>query len=421
MMRADEAVEDAAAPSRAPAAVYLEWRDISVALKSRGEGKPPPIDTTKMQAKVLQRVGLFIDPPLAFPAPQGPCSTVSPPILDFSLSSIPSLPTFSPQPHSATPPSGGNYAIHASFSPTPSNAAFRNVIHSPPPFSLPFLNELPIAPEFSFLRGCGEAREVASEPMRKERKEEEKVMKEEENDTPQQPVMVFHSQPESSLKQKDDELAVQLPFLPPLPPSQERPKKLILNSISGYALPGQLLAIMGCSGAGKSTLLNVLSGRYASSTAKVSAGAVMINGGEVPWQKLSKQSKVVQQNDLLLPVMTVRELLLFAAVMKLPESVTEQERQGRVNEVIRELGLTKCQHFLVGSSGAGDGDSGGSSGASSGDGGGGAEDDESSAPVSASGTGTGVSRSGISGGEQRRVSIGLELVSDPQLLFLDGE
>lgn len=176
----------------------------------------------------------------------------------------------------------------------------------------------------------------------------------------------------------------------------------------------------------QTTLLNVLSGRYSSSSSRLANGSVLVNGRDIPYASLSKYSKVVQQNDLLLPVMTVRELMRFAAIMKLPHVTDVAERERRITKVLAELGLLKCQHFLVGTSGAGDADAGGSSASSSVSSGNssgsddGSEDGSDGNNVVASGTGTGVSRSGISGGEQRRLSIGLELIADPQLLFLDG-
>ena len=87
----------------------------------------------------------------------------------------------------------------------------------------------------------------------------------------------------------------------------------------------------------------------------------------------------VDQEDLLMPTLTVRETLNFSAQLRLPESVPDLEKRQRVQEVLEELGLLHVADSKVGGNGV----------------------------------------RGISGGERRRVSIGVELVTSPAILFLD--
>jgi len=85
----------------------------------------------------------------------------------------------------------------------------------------------------------------------------------------------------------------------------------------------------------------------------------------------------VQQDDILFQTMTVRECLEFAARLKLPG--TEEQKMARVNFIIATLKLTKCQNTRIG----------------------------------------GPLVKGVSGGERKRTSIGVELITDPSLIFLD--
>jgi len=156
--------------------------------------------------------------------------------------------------------------------------------------------------------------------------------------------------------------------------------KLILNELSGEVNPGEMLAILGPSGAGKTTLIEILGGKskVGTTTGSLTFTAVSPTGERTA---LLKQPRIgyVDQADILPSMLTVHEALLFAARLRLPDSVTEQSKQERVFEVMKQLGILDIKDTRIGNH----------------------------------------ERRGISGGEQRRVSIGLELVACPDILVLD--
>ncbi|KAJ3241698.1 hypothetical protein HDU81_011022 [Chytriomyces hyalinus] len=152
--------------------------------------------------------------------------------------------------------------------------------------------------------------------------------------------------------------------------------QVLLNGVSSTAAAGQLTAIMGPSGAGKSTLLDILAGK---DKRGIVSGTLTFDGVKVNPLDASKLVAYVDQDDLLLPSLTVRETLYFSAKLRLPESMGVKEKMGRVDEVLETLGLSHVAHSRVG----------------------------------------GFGQRGISGGERRRVSIGVELVTSPGILFLD--
>eukprot|EP01103_Thecamoeba_quadrilineata_P005447 TRINITY_DN15243_c0_g1_i1.p1 TRINITY_DN15243_c0_g1~~TRINITY_DN15243_c0_g1_i1.p1 ORF type:complete len:644 (+),score=100.96 TRINITY_DN15243_c0_g1_i1:141-2072(+) len=156
---------------------------------------------------------------------------------------------------------------------------------------------------------------------------------------------------------------------------KETKDKVLLNNVSGMVKPGQLLAIMGSTGAGKSTLLDVLVGYK--NTGQLN-GDIKING-QPRNSHFKRMAGYVTQDDCLMETQTVRETLQFCANIKLPQYLSQEERERRVQNVIDELRLTKVSESFVGSQFV----------------------------------------RGISGGEKKRVSIGCELITDPGLLFLD--
>ena len=110
--------------------------------------------------------------------------------------------------------------------------------------------------------------------------------------------------------------------------------------------PGDFLAILGASGAGKSTLLNTLLFRNLRGL-RVS-GARTANGQRVTPTSLTAVSAYVQQDDLFIGTLTPREHLAFQAAVRMDEDVVAEERQRRVEEIISEMGLTKCADTVIG-------------------------------------------------------------------------
>lgn len=166
--------------------------------------------------------------------------------------------------------------------------------------------------------------------------------------------------------------------------------KDILHPINTVIEGGTLFAILGGSGSGKTTLLNVIAGRYSPNQLEV--------GGEIRFGSVQRCSiGYVTQQDFLLPNLTVRETLIFAARMKVdpashPTTVgrKNEHTQGSrtadaiynqlVDDVIQDLGLKECANSMVG-------------------------DNNGTSQL------TGGNR-GLSGGERRRVSIAIQIISD---------
>ncbi|KAI3993446.1 hypothetical protein MKX01_002459 [Papaver californicum] len=158
--------------------------------------------------------------------------------------------------------------------------------------------------------------------------------------------------------------------------SSDLRKKVLLNEISGEAREGEILAILGASGSGKSTLIDALANRISKGTLK---GSLNLNGEILESRLLKTLSAYVMQDDLLFPMLTVEETLIFAADFRLPCSLSTREKSARVQVVIDQLGLQNAAKTLIG--------------------------DES--------------HRGISGGERRRVSIGIGIIHSQIILFLD--
>ncbi|KMZ63407.1 ABC transporter G family member [Zostera marina] len=148
----------------------------------------------------------------------------------------------------------------------------------------------------------------------------------------------------------------------------------ILKDVSCEARPGEVTAIVGPSGAGKSTLLSVLAGVIPLRRLR---GEVLVNGREMDVGRFRRVSGYVTQNDdSLFQLLTVEETLRYSARLRLRAAEKKEVADWRVAELAKELGL--------------DGQ------------------DVMKRRVSS-----------VSGGERRRVSIGVELVHDPAVLLLD--
>jgi len=106
-------------------------------------------------------------------------------------------------------------------------------------------------------------------------------------------------------------------------------------SVNGAAYPGELMALMGASGAGKTSLLNVLTFRSESSVEV--AGIRAINGVPVSSQEMTGISAYVQQDDLFIGTLTVREHLIFQALVRMDRHIPYRQRMARVSQVISEV------------------------------------------------------------------------------------
>ncbi|XP_054719148.1 protein white-like [Uloborus diversus] len=154
-------------------------------------------------------------------------------------------------------------------------------------------------------------------------------------------------------------------------------RKQILKDVNGEVQPGHLLAIMGASGAGKTTLLNTLTARNLRRLDVT--GEVLVNDQNVG-ENMARVSAYVQQDDLFVGTLTVREHLVFQALLRMDKHLTYQERMKRVGEVILELGLSKCEDTIIGIAGR---------------------------------------IKGISGGEAKRLAFAAEVLTNPSLMFCD--
>ncbi|KAK8719563.1 hypothetical protein OTU49_013951, partial [Cherax quadricarinatus] len=105
------------------------------------------------------------------------------------------------------------------------------------------------------------------------------------------------------------------------------------------------------------TLLNVLTHRN-NDKLRIT-GDLFVNGRSVDPDALTSRSAYVQQDDLFIGMLTVREQLIFQAMLRMDRHLTYDQRMTRVDEVIIELGLTKCAETKIGVPGRIKGISGG--------------------------------------------------------------
>ncbi|NUK28363.1 ATP-binding cassette domain-containing protein, partial [Streptomyces lunaelactis] len=151
----------------------------------------------------------------------------------------------------------------------------------------------------------------------------------------------------------------------------DRGRKTLLDHVSFPVGEKCLLAVVGPSGAGKSTLLNALTGLR-----PADRGTVLYDGRDLyrDYAELRQRIGLVPQDDILHSQLTVRRALGYAAELRFPQDTAKTERQARVAEVVRELGLEQ----------------------------------RAGQPIHS-----------LSGGQRKRVSVALELLTKPSLLFLD--
>ena len=155
----------------------------------------------------------------------------------------------------------------------------------------------------------------------------------------------------------------------------------ILRGINGCVLPGELVALMGPSGAGKTTLLDVLAGRRDTSCV---TGTIFVNGISRSTKKgmdffRLRTGYMLQLANTFSTSLTVRENLAYAAALRLGTQLSVEAQLDRIELVITMLKLTKIADVVIGA----------------------------------------VAGGGISGGQKRKVALGVEMLTMPALLLLD--
>lgn len=126
-------------------------------------------------------------------------------------------------------------------------------------------------------------------------------------------------------------------------------ERRLLDHVDGWIKPGQLTALMGASGAGKTTLLDVLASRV---TMGVVSGQMLIDG-KLRDSSFQRKTGYVQQQDLHLETATVREALVFSAVLRQPAHVPKTEKLAYVEEVIKILDMEPYADAVIGILGEG--------------------------------------------------------------------
>ncbi|XP_058125810.1 ATP-binding cassette sub-family G member 4-like [Anopheles ziemanni] len=150
----------------------------------------------------------------------------------------------------------------------------------------------------------------------------------------------------------------------------DEPNKQLLHGVSGVFRSGRLAGILGPSGAGKSTLLNILSGFKTNNV----TGNILVNGTAIDRRKYRREVSYTPQEVCLLGNISVTESMEFAADLKLAPDISKPHKTAEIESVLKLLGLSKCARNQV---------------------------------------------ANLSGGEKKRLSIALELISNPKIMFFD--
>ncbi|KAF1894840.1 hypothetical protein Lal_00028284 [Lupinus albus] len=150
----------------------------------------------------------------------------------------------------------------------------------------------------------------------------------------------------------------------------------LLSNVSGVFRPGVLTALMGSSGAGKTTLMDVLAERK---TGGYIEGDIRISGYPKEQRTFARISGYVEQNDIHSPQVTVEESLWFSASLRLPNEVSKENKQEFVEQIMKLVEVDTLRQALVGLPGS----------------------------------------SGLSTEQRKRLTIAVELVANPSIIFMD--
>ncbi|WJX58199.1 ABC transporter G member 31 [Trifolium repens] len=153
-------------------------------------------------------------------------------------------------------------------------------------------------------------------------------------------------------------------------------KLQLLSDVSGVFSPGVLTALVGSSGAGKTTLMDVLAGRK---TGGYIEGNIKISGYPKEQRTFARIAGYVEQNDIHSPQVTIEESLWFSASLRLPKDISIDKRREFVEQVMKLVELDSLRHALVGLPGS----------------------------------------SGLSTEQRKRLTIAVELVANPSIIFMD--
>jgi len=150
----------------------------------------------------------------------------------------------------------------------------------------------------------------------------------------------------------------------------------VLAGVTGEFKAGRMCAIMGPSGAGKTTFMNVLCGK---ATYGKMSGTALFNGHAIDIHQISSVVGFVPQDDIVHETLTVREQIRYSALLRNKANTSADRVERITDDVLNVMQIDHIQNSIVGS----------------------------------------VEKRGISGGQRKRVNIGLELAAQPTVLFLD--
>ncbi|KAF7384307.1 hypothetical protein HZH66_012557 [Vespula vulgaris] len=152
------------------------------------------------------------------------------------------------------------------------------------------------------------------------------------------------------------------------------PKKQILKGINGYFKSGEMCAIIGPSGAGKSTLLNILTGFEENKSLVGKINYRDSKGDKEPWNKCRKYSCYILQENYLRNLFTVNEAMMISTNLKIGNNLNRNTKQILIDDILDRLDLIVNKNTHTNK---------------------------------------------LSGGQKKRLSIALELVDNPPVMFLD--